>query len=321
MAKVQKRFPPDAAGKASPPGPATVTVITTDDAFMKGLGVLLGEERYRLEARSRPEPLSDFLMDRRSDAVLLDMRWLPVSTRIEIGRQLRERRQRLTVPLVGVCDNRMSYEGRTTALGDGFWDVIEYPSGAAELVAKLETWIWLKRDVDGLKSGMLLDVETGHYTSLGMKRRLREVVALAQRTNDAMCCIVFGADPVPEDLGIAYHELQEMERKFALELHHGTRNSDVVGHLEPQTFMVLAPHTPPAGGLRLAERFTSLSLSKCVDGEYPVTFSAGVAGTEGHNGQVLARPELLLAASLRALKQARAAGTAQVGRAWGRDPA
>ena len=81
--------------------------------------------------------------------------------------------------------------------------------------------------------------------------------------------------------------------------------------------MVLAPHTSPKGAVRLAERFTSLSVSRQVEGEYPVTFSAGVAGVEGRNGQVQACPELLLAAASRALNQARAAGTAQVAAAWG----
>jgi GGDEF domain-containing protein len=317
MSNVREGFPPDAAGTVSPPGPATVTVITTDEALLKTLSGILQADCYRLESRPRPEPLNSFLSDRRSDAVLLDLRWLPVSTRIEIGRQLREGGRRPTIPLIGICDDRLSYEGRTTALGDGFWDVIELPGGSAELAAKLSTWIWLKRDVDGIQSGMLLDIKTGHYTAQGVKRRLRELVALAKRTSDPLCCIVFGADVSPDESNVPIDALSDLELKFSLVLHHGTRNSDVVGHLQFLKFIVLAPHTPPAGGLRLAERFTSLSLSRRVDGEFPVTLSAGVAGIDGRNGQVQACPDLLLAAASRALNAARSAGTAQVASAWG----
>jgi len=317
MTQVQERFPPDAAETVSTRGPATVTVITTDETLLPALLGVLGTGGYRLEQRTRPEPLGRFLGDRRSDAVLLDLRWLPVSTRIEIGRQLRGRRRRPTVPLIGICDDRLSLEGRTTALGDGFWDVIEMPGQAAELAAKLGTWIWLKRDVDGIQSGMLLDIKTGHYTALGIKRRLRELVALARRINDPLACVVFGVDLSPDEVRSSGEALYDLELKFSLALHHGTRNSDVVGHLEFLKFMVLAPHTPSAGGLRLAERFTSLSLSKRVDGEFTATVSAGVAGIEGRNGQVQACPELLLAAASRALNTARAAGTAQVAAAWG----
>jgi GGDEF domain-containing protein len=317
MSRVQERFPPDAAAVIPPYGPATVTVITTDEALLPALSGVLQAGYYRLEQRTRPEPLARFLSDRRSDAVLLDLRWLPVSTRIEIGRQLREGRRRPTMPLIGICDERLSLEGRTTALGDGFWDVLELPGQAAELAAKLGTWIWLKRDVDGIQSGMLLDIKTGHYTALGIKRRLRELVALARRMSDPLTCIVFGVDLSPDEIRMPSDALYDLELKFSLALHHGTRSSDVVGHLEFLKFMVLAPHTPPSGGLRLAERFTSLSLSKRIDGEFPVTLSAGVAGIDGKNGQVQACPDLMLAAASRALNAARAAGTAQVAVAWG----
>ncbi|HSG81831.1 MAG TPA: hypothetical protein VLC48_06265, partial [Gemmatimonadota bacterium] len=96
-----------------------------------------------------------------------------------------------------------------------------------------------------------------------------------------------------------------------------TRNSDVVGRLEPLKYMVLAPHTPPNGAIRMADRFTSLSLARQMNGELDVSFSAGVAGVDGRNGQVQACPELLMAAANRALNQARAAGVAQVAAAWG----
>jgi GGDEF domain-containing protein len=151
-----------------------------------------------------------------------------------------------------------------------------------------------------------------------MKRRLREVAALAHRTNDALSCVVFGADPLPPGALLSDQELLAAGRRFSLALHHHTRKSDVIGRLEALKFMVLAPHTPPAGGAKLAERFTSLSLSRRVDGDFPATFSAGVAGVYGQNGQVQACPELLLVAANRALREARAAGTAQVAVTWGR---
>ncbi len=296
---------------------ANVAVFTTDEALLKSLASLLNGNRYRLTARRRTESLAAFLADRRTDAVLLDLR-LPVSTRIDIGRQIREMSRKPSVPIIGVCDAATSFDARLAALQDGFWDVLELPSAAAELEAKLATWVWLKRDVDGLHSGALLDSETGHYTSQGMKRRLRELTALAQRTGAALSCVVFGPDREPASLSVSAEALMDVGRKFSLALHHRTRNCDVVGRLESLKFIVLAPNTPSAGAIKLAERFTSLSLSRRVDGDFPLTFSAGVAGVDGRNGQVHACPELLLVAANRALNEARSAGTAQVAVAWGR---
>ena len=80
--------------------------------------------------------------------------------------------------------------------------------------------------------------------------------------------------------------------------------------------MVLAPNTASHGAVRLAERLTALSLAGRVDSGGSVTFSAGVAGVDGWNGQIQASPELLFSAANRALNQARASGVAQVAIAW-----
>ena len=185
------------------------------------------------------------------------------------------------------------------------------------MVAKLANWIVMKRDVDGLQITSLLDAETGHYSSQGIKRRLRELAALTQRTDSALSCVVFGADRSTESENIGGAVLAEAGREFSLALHHRTRNSDIIGRLEALKFLVLAPHTGPSGAVRLAERFTTFSLSRLVAGDLSLTFSAGVAGVEGRNGQVQTSPELLLNAADRALSQARNAGAAQVAAAWG----
>jgi PleD family two-component response regulator len=317
MDKVQERIPLDAARAASPHGPAAVTVFTTDVSLPRTIEAALESDRFRVSSRQQPQSLAGYLLDRRTDAVLFDLR-LPVSTQIGVGRELRRLSMRPAIPVIGLCDAEMSHEERLAALADGFWDVVELPLASDELVAKLGTWTGLKRDVDEMHSCMLLDAETGHYTSQGIKRRLREMMALAQRIDDPISCVVFGADPPPDSLLATGDALMEMGRRFSLALHHQTRNSDVIGRLESLRFLVLAPHTPPAGAVQLAERFTSLSLSCYVDGDYAVTFSAGTAGTDGHNGQMQACPELLLAAANRALNQARSMGVAQVASAFGK---
>jgi PleD family two-component response regulator len=314
IGKVQARAPHADVVAAPAYGPAAITLFTGDESLTSSLELLLRGDRFQIAARGRPDSLAGYLSDRRIDAVLFDLN-LPVSARLEVGRDLRQLRGTPT-PIVALCDAAMSHESRLAALRDGFWDVFELPKESGELVAKLANWVSLKRGVDELRSGLLLDVETGHYTMQGMKRRLRELSALAQRTADALSCVLFGSDASLEDPAADAGAMLESARRFSLALHHHTRNSDIIGRLEPLKFVVLAPHTPPGGALRLAERFTSLSLSRRVEGEYAVTFSAGVAGVEGRNGQLQACPELLLAAASRALNQARSAGTAQVAAAW-----
>jgi GGDEF domain-containing protein len=183
-------------------------------------------------------------------------------------------------------------------------------------VAQEGNGIWLGRDVDGLRSSILLDPETGHYTARGIKRRLDELVALSQRNDEALSCVLFGADPVPDGIGVATEALRDAAFEFATVLHQRTRRTDVVGWIEPLKFVVLAPRTPPFGGLRLAERFISMSLSRYVAGEFAITFGAGVAGVEGRTEGLEACPDTLVAAAQQALLDARTAGAAQVAAAW-----
>jgi len=189
-------------------------------------------------------------------------------------------------------------------------------SDHSELVAEAVDWLWLQRDADGLRSAGLLEPETGHYTSLGIGRRLRELVALSQRNDEPLACVVFGVDRVADGAHVRREALLEAAERFGALLRRQTRRTDVVGRLEPLKYIVLAPRTPPFGGLRLAERFTSASLSWFSSGESPVTFGAGVAGVEGRGAGLEACPDALVAAAERALMDARVAGPGQIAVAW-----
>lgn len=295
---------------------ANIAVVSNDELLLERLRGLVPADRYRLLPRRRVESVIAAMTDRRVDAALVDLRLLPDASRLALGRHLRQLRSRSRIPAIGLCDSSLPEDARLLALEDGFWDVIEVPTGSGELVAKLRTWINLKRDIDGLRAGHLVDVETGHYTPQGVRRRLREMTALAQRMEDPLSCAVFAPDPPGDGQEVTAEELGETGRHFALALHHQTRSSDVVGRLEPLKFLILAPHTPLPGGVKLAERFTTMSVVHQLSGAYPLTFSAGVAGIERSNAQVQAQPELLLAAALRALAEARRRGSARVAVVW-----
>ena len=294
---------------------ARVVLLATEDRLLRSLGTVLRDAGYRLLICRRAELLPASLESGTADAMLVDLE-LPLEMREGVGRRLRELGGTPRFPVIGLCRTTALGEARLSALKAGFWDVIPFPGASLELLSKLATFTSVKRQVDGLRSGLMLDTETGHYSSLGLRRKLRELTSLMHRTEDALACVMFGADDNPA-LAATSDEAMEAGRRFSLLLHHGTRNSDVIGRLDPLRFVVLAPHTPVAGAIRMAERFTSASLSRHVDGELSLTFSAGVVGIECRNGQVEARPELLLAAAERAFHRARDGGVAQVASVWG----
>ena len=95
-----------------------------------------------------------------------------------------------------------------------------------------------------------IDVESGHYSFTGMMRRLREQAALARRSGEALSCVMFGFDPVPEGANADGMELAGME--FSLALHDLTRDSDIVGRPSLNSPKVLQKYsTWGASGLTL----------------------------------------------------------------------
>lgn len=294
---------------------AAVVLVANHDRLLRSVGAVLRNDGYRVVVCRRAELLPTPPGTEGVDAILVDLDF-PVEMRRDLTRRLRDFVRVSKVPVIALCRSTASGETRVSALKAGFWDVIPFPGASLELLTKLATFVSLKRQVDGLQSGVMLDAETGHYSSQGLRRKLRELTSLMHRTRDALSCVMFSADDV-DGIEPDSEEGREAGRKFSLLLHHRTRNSDVIGRLDVLGFVVLAPHTPMRGAVRMAERFTSASLSRHVDGEMSLTFSAGVVGVECMNGQIEARPELLLAAAERALNSARARGVAQVASVWG----
>lgn len=177
-------------------------------------------------------------------------------------------------------------------------------------------WLSLRGDAGRLRSASQLDPEPGQQTTLSIDRRLKELVALSQRNDEALTCVVFGVDAVANNAHVTTEAMAAAAERFGMCLRRQTRRTDIVGRLDPLTHIVLAPRTPPFGGLRLAERFTSMSVSWFLAGESPVTFGAGVAGVEGRGGDLESRPDSLVDAARRALADARMAGAAQISAAW-----
>lgn len=289
----------------------SVALLAVNDRLVRAAARLVRKAGYGLIVCRRLDQLTSSLDSRDTDAILVDLE-LPVGMGGATARRLRDERCGARAPAIALSRPTTSAEARLSALKAGFWDVVPFPGASVELLSKLATFVALKREMDALHSGLFLDSETGHYSPHGLRRKLRELTALTHRTRDAMSCVMFAAD----ETGAGPVEIRDAAREFSLLLHHGTRNSDIIGRMAELRFVVLAPHTGVAGALRLAERFTSGSLSRHVEGRLPLTFSAGVAGLDCPNGQIDARPELLLSAAERALNRARAGGIAQVASVW-----
>ena len=288
-----------------------VAVISANGALQATVATLFAGGSYQLTEHENARCLDRLLGEGRVDAVLLDLK-VPVRQSTDVAALLRNKQCDPAIPVVGVCDKGVSRYARLRAMEAGLWDVVEVPDAADELIVKLDNWISLKRSLERMRSEALVDVDTGAYSASGLKRRLTELAALAHRSGEDLSCVLFSVDSLFEAISIAPAQLESVGIEFAEALTERTRGSDVVARVEMLKFVVLAPYTPASGAVRLAERFTSWSVSRHVQGVMPVTFGAGVASQKGKNEKLVREPESLLLSASRALSRARAAGAAQV---------
>ena len=289
----------------------SLAVISANGALQATIATLFAGGSYELAEHENARRLDRLLSEERIDAVLLDLK-VPVGQSTDVAALLRNRRRDPAIPVVGICGKRVSRYARLRAMEAGLWDVVEVPDSADELIVKLENWITLKRSLERVRSRVLVDVDTGVYSATGLKRRLTELAALAYRSGQDLSCVLFAVDSLFEAINIAPAQLESAGVEFAEVLAERTRGSDVVARVEMLKFVVLAPYTPASGAVRLAERFTSWSVSRHVQGAMPVTFGAGVASQKGKSEKLAREPECLLLSASRALSRARASGAAQV---------
>jgi PleD family two-component response regulator len=182
---------------------------------------------------------------------------LPDISGIDLIKQLREAEAiRPSTPLLMVSIAEMSQAERIKAFEAGVWDIIRPPFAPVELTLKMNNWITAKRDADDAREGGLVDAATGVYNFKGLVKRTEEIVADANRSEQAVSFIVVAPALVfngESDPGVSRDPIR-VESQLASSLLAACRLSDAVGRLGEGEFAVVAPHTDQSGASALAQR-------------------------------------------------------------------
>jgi diguanylate cyclase (GGDEF)-like protein len=244
------------------------------------------------------------------DAVIVDVR-LPDLDGVDVCRMLREQPSfSATTPVVMTATGHASRAQRLAAYQAGAWEYCVQPLDGDLLIAKLDTFIQCKAEVDRVRDEALTDDLTGLYNVRGLARRAKEIGAEAFRTHHALACVAFGPDggvrPRSED-DVRNLEHQIVERVGGI-IRAAGRASDAIGRLGPTDFAIVAPSTPEAGAVRLVERMREkLEGSSVAVGtnQHTIRIRAGYAAVADMAASPVDADEMLLRA-VRALHHLRA---------------
>jgi PleD family two-component response regulator len=213
----------------------------------------------------------------RPDALLVDI-GLPDVSGFDVCRTLAsDPRIGPATPIILTTADAATRPRRMEALRAGAWEFIPLPPDSGELMAKLATWIRVRREVDRVKDAGLVDGATGLYNATGLLKRASELAAEASRFQKPLACVVFtleiGADPA-----LVEHGEAALLSRIRDALQATLRTSDAIGHLGGGKFAVLAPATDQTGARGLAERALKAFGRDSAINLLPVQMQAGYFG-------------------------------------------
>jgi PleD family two-component response regulator len=195
----------------------------------------------------------DRALSARPDVILLDAQ-LPDIHGFDVCRRLREEPAiGHAVPIIITTAGPSGRQQRLEASRAGAWDFLGQPLDAEVMLARVEAFVRATETLRRSREDALIEDETGLYTSRGLLRRFREVVADATRRHQPLACVVFTPDTAAE-AGLDSDTLTRLGAAFR----RVGRESDVLGRLSQDEFVVVAPATGEAGARRLAERLTGV---------------------------------------------------------------
>src|SRR5256885_8693543 len=156
-----------------------------------------------------------------------------------------------STPILLLVPARPTREDHRTALRAGVWELVRQPLDVAELLGKLDRYVLVKVERDGVSRRDLVDDVTGVYSVQGLARRAGELILQAAQHNTSVACVaVAPARDAPERGADGLDGLRGVARL----LEASGRRSDAIGRIGPAEFAVVAAGVERAGARPLANR-------------------------------------------------------------------
>src|SRR3989440_8961578 len=187
----------------------------------------------------------------RPDVIVLDAR-LGEEQALDLSRTLRaDPSIGSSTPILLLVPARPGRQDHLTALRAGVWELVRQPLDVAELLAKLDRYVLVKVERDGVSRRDLVDDVTGLYSMHGLARRTGELILQAAQHNASVACVAVAPARDGEERGV---DGLDGLRDVARLLEASGRRSDAIGRIGPAEFAVVAAGVNRAGARQLAKR-------------------------------------------------------------------
>src|SRR5213596_2860076 len=154
-------------------------------------------------------------------------------------------------PILLLVPTRPRREDHLSALRAGVWELVRQPLDVAGLLDKLDRYVLVKVERDGVSRRDLVDDVTGLYSTHGLARRAGELILQAARHHTSVACVALAPH---RDRHEAETDGLEALRSVARLLEASGRRSDALGRIGPAEFAVVAAGVNRTGARQLARR-------------------------------------------------------------------
>lgn len=253
---------------ASTTRPAVVLIANDQEWSARSLDSILSPQGFAVIRAYTGQQAIDRALASRPDLVILDAQ-LPDIHGMDVCRQLRaDPRVGHLTPIVITTAGPSGRVQRLAAYAAGAWEFLGQPLDGEALLARLGTFLSIKREADLLHQAALVDATSGLYTLHGLARRMEEIGSDAVRHGRPLACIALGIGRTPPSPGIMPVRLGQLLKEQG-------RTSDAIAHLGDGEFLVVAPDTGGPAVQKLVNRIEAAVKREMADsaGELLVGYS------------------------------------------------
>src|SRR5947199_8849582 len=166
----------------------------------------------------------------RPDVIVLDAA-LGVEQALDLSRTLHaDPSIGSSTPMLLLVPTRLGRPDHLTALRAGVWELVRQPLDVAGLLDKLDRYVLVKVERDGVSRRDLVDDVTGLYSTHGLARRAGELIRQAARNHTSVACGAVAPDRNGQD---GASDGVEALRGVARLLEASGRRSDPIGRIGP----------------------------------------------------------------------------------------
>ena len=229
--------------------PPLVLIANDQEWSARSIESVLAPQGYAIVRAFTGQQAIDAALASRPALIILDAQ-LPDIHGFEVCRTLRAHPSvGPSVPVIITTAGPAGRPQRLEAARAGAWDFQGQPLDSELLLARTEAFLAATEKFRTASTTAPVDQVTGLYSLSGLTERLRQLSAQATRLRIPLACVVL----TPEGQEAALPEDAAMEG-IGNALRRAGRESDVIGRLSADEFIVVAPATSKAEAQHLADR-------------------------------------------------------------------